>query len=388
MENFQLLIPTNLVCQRGIEREVASFIKPFSTRILIVIGGDFIKESEWYQYIVKSLQNENIVYCELEGINANPELLKVKEGIEVCKRYQLSFVLSIGGGSCIDTAKAIAAGAKFDGDPWRLFEGKATVQDALPVGTIMTIMSTGSEGSNGAVITNEQTREKLDIMSDVLRPVFCLMNPEITYSVPEHQVYCGIADMFSHVVERYFSPSDNVYVTDHLCIGLMKAIVEVAAILKEDFLNYDARANLMLASIYAHNNIVGVGRIQDWATHALGAPLSGIYNITHAETITVLMPQWATYVYQESIPRFIHFAEQVFSISNTPGSEREKALKGIEALAEFFKMLGMPLRLRDIGIVEEIDLTVVASQVISKGEIGGVKKLGYQDVLNIFNMAL
>ncbi|EED4924966.1 iron-containing alcohol dehydrogenase [Salmonella enterica subsp. arizonae] len=388
MEDFQLVTPTNLICNRDIESEIAHYIKPFSQRILIVSSGDFIVNSVWYRNILDSLKCAGILFKEFRDVQSNPLLSGVRQGINLCRQYQLDFVLSIGGGSVIDTAKAIAAGCKYIGDVWELFTGTIPVTEALPVGTIMTIMSTGSEGSNGAVITNEETQQKHDIMSDALRPVFCLMNPEITYSVPEHQVHCGIVDMFSHVTERYFSPSLDVYVTDHLCEGLMKGIIQAADILKRDFFNYNARANLMLASVYAHNNIVGAGRIQDWATHTLGAPLSGRYNIIHAETISVLLPHWASYVSPYAPARFVSFARNVFNITNEGETEYNIALKGIQALTGFFQQLNMPLKLSDLGITQIQDLREIAKQATYRGNTGGIKSLNYEELLSILTMAL
>lgn len=385
MENVQYYSPTEMVLNKQAHQQVGEMVKKYSEKVLIVLGGDFIKNSAWYSEVLESLKDCKVTYFELSGIQPNPNLIPVKMGISIVKENDIGFILAIGGGSAIDTAKSIAAGAKINGDVWNLFIGKEELNDALPVGTIMTIMSTGSEGSNGAVITNEETSEKFDVMSDKLRPVFCLMNPEITYSLPAHQVWAGITDIFSHVLERYLSPSTHTTLTDYLGEAVMKTIIAEVEVLKVDFKNYDARANLMLASIFAHNNLVGLDRAQEWSTHMIAAPLSSVYGITHADTISVIFPQWAKHVYKECPEPFKKLATNVFGMDE--GSTEELAKAGIEKVAEFFASMDMPSRLADLKIENDEKYQEMAEMALHFGEFGTIKKITKDDIIEIYRQS-
>lgn len=385
MENIQYYSPTELILNNQSHKQAGEFIKKYSSNVLIVLGGNFIKDSIWYSEVLSSLDDSGITYFELDDIQPNPNLLPVRKGIKVVNNNDIGFILSIGGGSAIDTAKTIAAGAKMEEDVWNLFTGESTLENALPVGTIMTIMSTGSEGSNGAVISNEATNEKLDVMSDKLRPVFCLMNPLITMSLPIHQVWAGITDMFSHVLERYLSPSTHTTLTDKLGEAIMKTIIHEAGVLENDFMNYEARANLMVASILAHNNLVGLDRSQEWTAHTIAAPLSGEYGITHADTISVILPQWAKYVYKESPEPFKKLAMNVFDVAE--GDDLSVAKLGIEKLTQFFASLTMPLTLSELQITNDEKFEKMSHASMYYGSLGNLKTLEREDVLNIYHNA-
>lgn len=294
MEDFQFKSPTNMVLQPSAELEAGNLVRAYTDKVLVVLGGDFVKETPWYPGLVSSLESEGVAVHELSGIQPNPTLEAVREGITKVKAEGIGLILSVGGGSAIDSAKAIAIGALLDEDIWSVYTKDVEVSDALPVGCVMTIASTGSEASNGSVISNAETGEKFDVMGDFIRPAFVLMDPTITFSAPRRQVVAGIVDMFSHTAERYFSRSTDVELTDRLGEAVMTAIIHNARILLDDFTNYNARADLMVASLLSHNGLTGIGRQQDWASHAVAAPLSGEYNAVHGETIAVIMPRWAS----------------------------------------------------------------------------------------------
>lgn len=388
MENFAYWSPTKYVLERGAEKKAGGMIAPMSAKALFVHAGEpFLYSSGLHGRIMDSLKEAGIEVFELPGVVPNPVLSLVRKGIDLCKQSGIGFVLAAGGGSVVDTAKAVALGALYDGDVWDFYCGKASPEASLPVGAVMTFPATGSEASNGSVITNEATGEKRDVMGDVVRPAFCLMNPELTYSLPSAHTAFGIADMFSHVTERYFSHSQNVELTDCLCEGAMRAILACGRKVMKDGKDYDARANLMWASIIAHNGILGTGRNQDWSTHMMGAPLSGAYNSVHGGTIAVLLPVWAEYVMDAAPERFAQFAEQVFGIPRDPDNLLETARQGIAGLKAYFKELGLPSSLRELGVTDQDKLPMLAGQACFGGTIGCVKGLSAEDIVKIYSKA-
>lgn len=386
VEDFQFMSPTNLVLKVGAEAEAGRMIRPYADRALIVLGGDFIKDSEWYPGVIASLTAAGVGYEELSGIQPNPTLEAVNAGIELVRTKGIGFILSIGGGSAIDTAKAIGLGAANDVKIWDVYTKAVEVDRSLPVGCIMTIPSSGSEASNGSVITNAETGEKFDVMGDFIRPVFALMNPEITYSAPRRQIFSGIVDMFSHSAERYYSQSTGVELTDRLCEAVMSAIITCADQLLEDFTNYDARANLMLASVLSHNGLTGIGRQQDWASHTVAAPLSGEYHCVHGETISVIMPNWAQYVSAEAPARLAQLGVRVFGAAPELPEARqaEAAIGGMRA---FFDRIGMPATLRDLGIDTDEKFESMAEQATRFWLPGNLKQLNRDDVVAIYQLA-
>lgn len=386
MEDFQFQSPTNLVLRVGAETEAGELIARYAKRALIVLGGDFIKTSEWYPGLIGSLEAAGVQYWELGGIQPNPTLEAIREGIKTVRANEIGFILSVGGGSAIDSAKAIALGAAIEQDVWEVYTKQVTPTTALPVGCVMTIPSTGSEASNGSVVNNAETGEKFDVMGDYIRPVFALMNPEITYTAPRRQIFAGVVDMFSHVAERYFSRSTNVEVTDRIGEGLMIAIMHDAKILLDDFTNYDARADLMLASLLAHNGLAGIGRQQDWASHAVGAPLSGEYNAVHGETISVIMPVWARYVADEAPERIAQLGVRVFG-ADPAASQDEQVDAAINGMRAFFDSIGMPASLADLGITDDSKFEQMAEQATHFYQPGNLKSLSRDDVLAIYRLA-
>lgn len=389
MENFIFQSPTKFILEEEAVQLVGQETANVSKNVLLIhYGDDFIRSSGLRDIVVDSLKKAGVQYEELTGITPNPSIEKVYDGVQICKEKNIGCLLALGGGSVIDTAKAIAIGAMYDGDAWDFFTGAAQVEKALPIGVVMTLSATGSEGSNGSVIS--KGTEKRDVMSDLIRPNFVIMSPELTQNTPMKQTVCGIADMFSHVTERYFSSSVNTEFTDRLCEGVMKSIIVNAKILLKDPSNYDARADLMWTSIIAHNGLLGTGRNQDWATHMIGAPLSGEYDAVHGETISVLLPVWALEVYDANIKRFAQFANRVFGIDYDFYDEHERhtAIEGIVALRGFFNQLGLPSTLKEIGITTDEKFEKMAKEACRYGSVGGLKVLYQSDVENIYRKAL
>lgn len=386
MESFQFASRTKLALGPAVEREIGENLRPYGDCVLVVPGGEAIRSADWYREILDSLSASGIHWIELCGVRGNPDIGPVREGAETARSHNVGAVLSVGGGSAVDTAKAVALGACYDGDVWDFFTKNVVPTRALPVACIMTIPSSGSEASNGAVISNDETSEKLDVIAEVLRPELVLMNPALTASVPRRHLMAGIVDMFSHITERYFSRSSGVEVTDRLAEGLMLAIMTEADRLLVDFENLDARANLMLASVLAHNGLVGMGRQQDWATHAIAAPLSGEFGCIHGETIAVILPHWARLVAAEHPERFAQLGGRVFGAASD-GTDAEAAAAAICGLSAFFSRLGMPAKLSDLGVGDVNRFESLAAQATRGGTIGNLKELSANDVCSIYKLA-
>lgn len=350
MENFMYYSPTRFIFGRGKEDEAGALIKAAGgTRVLIHYGGGSAVRSGLIDRISDSLKRAGLEIFLLGGVQANPKSGLVYEGVRICREENIDFILAAGGGSVIDSAKAIAMGACYDGDFWDFFSGKAQLTKILPVGTVLTIAASGSEGSDACVITQEETGLKRTFGGDLLRPVFSIMNPELTTTLPAYQTACGIVDMMSHIFERYFTNSENVEVTDRMCEGLLKAIIHEAKKVMKNPKNYDARANLMWAGTMAHNDICGVGRIQDWATHNMEHELSTHYNCAHGAGLAVLFPAWMKYVMHHDINRFAQLAVRVWGCEMDFQNPQKTAEEGVFALERFWKSLDMPSCLEDLG---------------------------------------
>jgi len=294
-------------------------------------------------------------------------------------------VLAVGGGSVVDCAKVIAAGVNYDKDPWDFFEGKAKIREALPVGVVLTLAATGSEMNVNAVISNDTTKEKKGIASNFLLPKFAVLDPTYTYTVPPFQTAAGIADIMSHVFEQYFSANHDAYLQDRMCEAVLKTCIYYGPVACSQPENYEARANLMWASTIGLNGILSVGKLTDWATHMIEHEVSALYDVTHGAGLAILTPHWMEYVLDEpALPKFAHYAHNVWGI--TGDNEKETALAGIERTRKFFQSLGLPTRLRDVG-VEEPSLELMAERAVAGGTLGRFKKLGKEDVLEILRRA-
>ena len=387
MENFIFKNETKIIFGKGTENDVGKEILRFGKKVLFHYGGGSIKKSGLYEKIMKSLKENGIFVFELGGVRPNPVVSLIREGIKICRENNIDFILAVGGGSVIDSSKAISMGVNYQGDVWDFFEGKAKLESSLPTGVILTIPAAGSESSVVTVITNENGLIKRGFHSSMLLPKFAILNPELTFTLPVFQVACGAADILAHTFERYFTQTKNVDLTDKLCEGLMKSVIKNSKIAISSLGNYNAMAELMWASTIAHNGILGTGRIEDWASHRLGHELSALYGITHGASLSVIFPAWMKYVYQYNIKRFAQFAERVFNINTDFGDEKWLAQRGIDELVYYFKELGLPTTLSELKIpFDKIEL--MAEKAVAKGPLGNFTKIHKEDAIKIYELAV
>ena len=388
MENFDFYAPTYFAFGKGKEKEVGALVKKFGgSKVLLHYGGGSIKTNGVYDAVVKSLNEADIPFVELGGVKPNPRSSLVYEGIELCRKEKVDFILAVGGGSAIDSAKAISIGVPYDGDFWDFYGTGKEIVKTLPVGTVLTIAAAGSEGSVGSVITNEEKGLKWSARGDAIRPKFSILNPEFTCTLPAYQTACGITDMMVHIFERYFTNTTEVEVTDRLCEGLLKAIINQAPVLMNNLTDYQARANIMWASTMAHNNILGVGRDQDWASHDIEHELSSLYDVAHGAGLAVIAPAWMKYVYKHDIKRFVNFAVNVWGVKENKENPEETAREGIAKLQEFLKSIGMPTSFAEIGAKEE-DIPYMAKNLFNRPRVGYFVTLSEEDAKEIYRLAL
>lgn len=388
MDNFNFYSPTEFVFGKDRENEVGKYVKKFGgTRVLVHFGSGSAVRSGLLDKVKKSLESENIFYTELGGVKPNPRDTLVYEGIEICRRDNIDFILSVGGGSCIDSAKAIAIGACYEGDFWDFYTDKAEIRACLPVGTVLTIAAAGSEGSGASVITQENTRLKRDAGSDLMRPKFSILNPLLTCTLPAYQTACGAADIMAHVFERYFTNTPEVEITDRLCEAVLLTMIKETprAIAEPD--NYDARANIMWAGTVAHNDIIGVGRSQDWNSHAIEHELSGMYDVAHGAGLAVIMPAWMEFVMHHNVMKFAQMAVRVFGCEMNFERPELTAKEGIRAFRSFLHSIGLPVNLKELGAKEEDIPALVKNQGLGKGKTGGFVNLSSADITEIYHIA-
>lgn len=390
MNDFNFCSPTYFAFGRGAEKRTGELCAANGAhRVLIVYGGGSAQRSGLLDRVKSCLENQSITFVELAGIKPNPTDDRVYEGIDICHKENADFILAVGGGSVIDTAKGIAAGAMYDGDFWDFYSGKATPVKALPVGVVLTIPAAGSEGSGNTVITKIDGLHKVSIRTEVLlRPKFAVMNPELTFTLPFFQTASGAADMMAHIMERYFTNTDGVEVTDRICEGTLTTIMNEVLKVKQNPEDYDARANLMWSGMIAHNGICGVGREEDWASHALEHELSALYDVTHGAGLSVIFPAWMTWMASHNPKKIAQFAVRVFGVESD-GSDEETALKGIGLLKDFFRSIELPVTMSELGI-DSPDIDLLVSKLIeNKGNvIGKYVKLTPQDCAEIYRLSL
>jgi alcohol dehydrogenase YqhD (iron-dependent ADH family) len=388
MDNFNFYSPTQFIFGRERENEAGKYVKRFGgKRILIHYGSGSVIKSGLLTRVKKSLTDAGIWFTELGGVVPNPRSGLVYKGVEICKSESIDFILAVGGGSVIDSAKAIALGAVYEGDFWDFFCGKQ-IENALPVATILTLTAAGSEGSMSAVITHENGMFKRGTNHDVLRPVFSILNPELTCTLPPYQTACGAVDMMAHVMERYFTNTKNVEITDRLAEGILLTIINEAPKAMNDPNNYDARANLMWAGMVAHNETCGVGRESDWSSHQLEHELSGLYDVAHGAGLAVMFPAWMKYVMHHDVMRFAQFAVRVWGCEMNFQSPDKTALKGIERYEQFVSSLGMPIRFAGLGAKAEDIPVLVKTLGLGNRTLGRFVKLTEEDCLKIFELAV
>lgn len=391
MNNFTFWSPTKFVFGRDTEALTGDLVKQFGgKKALIVYGGGSVVRSGLLDRVKKSLDDAGVIWEEMGGICPNPTDDRVYEGIELVRAHGIDFLLAVGGGSVIDTAKGIACGVPYEGDFWDFYCGKKIVEKAMPVGVVLTIPAAGSEGSGNSVITKKDGLIKLSLRTEsALRPRFAVMNPELTFTLPPYQTACGIVDMMAHIFERYFSNTPGCETTDRVAEGLLTEIIAEAHKIMDNPLDYDARANIMWSATLAHNGLCGTGRVEDWASHFIEHELSAIYDVAHGAGLAVVNPAWMTWVIRTNPSKVAQFAERVMGVKPEGRNEREIAEEGIARLKDFYRSIGMPVTLGELGIASpDIDRLVAKLHEHKGNPIGGYVKLTPADTEEIYKLML
>ena len=388
MNDFNYYTPTRYVFGRGVESQTGELTRWMGVdRVLLVYGMGSVVRSGLLDRVKASLDAVGIKYFELGGVLPNPTDDRVYEGIEMCRRENLTGLVAVGGGSAIDTAKAIACGVPYEGDFWDFYAGKKIVEEALPVGVVLTIPAAGSEGSGNSVITKLDGLHKISLRTEsALRPKFAVMNPELTFTLPPYQTASGIADMMAHIFERYFTNTPETEVTDRVAEGVLKAIITEAPRVMAEPENYDARANIMWCGTLAHNGICGTGRQEDWVSHFMEHELSAVYGVTHGAGLAVMTPAWMTFMATHNPSKGAQFARRVMDVVND--DDTQAALEGITRLRAFYASLGLPMTLGQLGI-ENPDFDLLVHKLHeNKGEvIGGYYRLSAVETRHIYELA-
>ena len=388
MLDFNFYSPTEFVFGKGRESECGELVRKYGgSKVLIHYGGGSAVKSGLIDRVKASLTKSGVGFAELGGVRPNPRDTLVYKGIELVKSEGIDFILAVGGGSTIDSAKAIAIGSVYDGDFWDFYSGKAGIEKALPVGTVLTIAAAGSEGSGNSVITKEDGMLKRGTGSDLIRPKFSVLDPALTQTLPAYQTACGATDIMAHVFERYFTNTKEVEITDRLCEAVLLTMVKETPRVIKDPDNYEARANIMWAGMVAHNNIVGVGRAQDWNSHGLEHELSGLYDVAHGAGLAVIMPAWMEYVHNHDVMRFCQMATRVFGCNMNYADPEATALEGIKAFRSFLHSIGMPINFTELGAKEEDIPTLIDKLGIGDGKRAGFMELDRNDVESIYKIA-
>jgi alcohol dehydrogenase YqhD (iron-dependent ADH family) len=386
MENFVFQNPTRIVFGRGTEEAVGRETAAMAKRVLLHYGGKSITASGLLDRVRARLKEAGVGFEELGGVVPNPRLSLVKEGIRLVRQHKLAGILAVGGGSVIDSAKAIAIGVPYAGDVWDFYTRKAEVKEMLPVGVVLTIPAAGSESSNGSVVTNEEGWYKRDAGAECMRPRFAVMDPLLTATLPAYQTACGAADIMAHVMERYFTRVKAVDLTDRLCEAVLRTIIRNVPIALARPDEYDARAEIMWAGTVAHNDLLSTGRIGDWATHSIEHEVSGIYDVAHGAGLAVLFPAWMTHVMPHDVDRFARFAARVFDAEHDYASPERTAREGVRRLQTFWKGIGLPSTLAETGVgVDRLD--EMARKATERGPLGNFVKLTTADVRAILELA-
>ncbi|MBO5572365.1 MAG: iron-containing alcohol dehydrogenase [Ruminococcus sp.] len=388
MDNFQFYSPTEFIFGKETEAQAGEMVKKYGgKKVLLHYGGKSAANSGLLDKVKEALEESKIEYVELGGVKPNPRDTLIYRGIDICRKEGVDFILSVGGGSCIDSSKAIALGVPYDGDFWDFYGSGKVVQKALPIGTILTIAAAGSEGSGASVVTKEDGWLKRDVSSDLLRPKFSILNPELTCSLPPYQTACGATDIMAHVFERYFTNTKEVEITDRLCEAVLMTMIKETPRVIADPGNYEARANIMWAGTVAHNDIVGVGRSQDWNSHAIEHELSALYDVAHGAGLAVIMPAWMEFVYKHDIMRFAQAAVRIWGCEMNFINPELTALEGIQCFRSFLSYIGMPINFEELGAREEDIPKLVEKMGIGNGRTGGFVQLSSNDIIEIYRIA-
>jgi hypothetical protein len=382
MLNFEYHIPTEIIFGKNQITKLSSRVDNYNN-ILFVWGGGSIKRIGVYDKVIEALSGKT--YHELSGIKPNPRLTSVKKGIEICRENNVDLILAAGGGSVLDCAKAIAAGVYYPGEVWDLFLRKAAIKKALPLGTVLTLAASASEINQSAVITNQETNQKLSVTSNLLRPNFSILDPTYTMTVPKNHTAAGIVDIMSHIFEHYFDPTKGAYLQDRLAEGLLKTCIHYGPLVLKNPTDYEARANIMWAGSFALGGLISYGKQGDFATHKIAHQVGAVYDLSHGICIAILLPNWMKYVMNEDMDKFVELARNIWGMSQNR-NKKEAANSGIQKTREFFCSLGMPMAFSEVNIDEE-KFEKIAEKAVYFGEIGSFKKLKKEDVLAILKLS-
>lgn len=387
MRDFNFYAPTQVVFGRESEERLPALVRHYGgTKVLVHYGGGSAERSGLLGKVRRLLSDDGIAFVELGGVVPNPLLSKVREGIDLCRREGVDFILAVGGGSVIDSSKAIAFGTVYDGDVWDFWEGTTTPERCLPVGTILTIPAAGSEMSNSCVITHDETLIKRGVGTDLFRCRFAIMNPERTFTLPPYQTAAGVTDIMMHTMERYFNPEQDMTITDNLAEALLRTVKAAAVEVLKNPDDYRQRAQIMWAGSLAHNDLMECGTMKDFATHRLEHELSSMFGVTHGAGLAALWPSWARYVMRDSrnVPRFVRFAVNVMGLSDDPADPRGTAELGVVAMEQFYRQIGMPTNIRELIGREVTDEEIAV--MVDKASRGGTITLGSLMVLEVTDM--
>lgn len=385
MKDFTFISPTKIYFGKDALQNLSTALQGYK-RVLLVYGQNSIKANGIYSKVIEQINKARVSFFELFGVRPNPEVSKVREGLEIVRKNHIDLVLAIGGGSVIDTAKAICAGYFYDGDPFDLNLHKVEPTKALPLGVVLTISASGSELSDSCVVMDDKTKIKQGFNSDVVRPTFAIMNPEFTYSVNRYQTGCGIVDIISHSLERYFTQSENLEVCDTLALAVIKDVVEAGKVVAQDPLNYDARAALMLLGAYSHNGLTSLGKQKQMPIHKMEHALSAYdIRIAHGAGLSILIPAWMEAAYKNDVNKFARFAKEIFGVKSK--NPEKAARKGIELLKQYFSSIGMPVTLKEVDIKKE-DIEPIVDLMTNNGALvvgqKSIKPLNKEDIVKMF----
>ena len=392
MRDFNYYAPTEVVFGAESEAQVATLVKKYGgSKVLLHYGGQSAIKSGLLDKVCRLLDSEGVTYVTLGGVVPNPRLSKVREGIDLCRAEGVDFILAVGGGSVIDSSKAIALGVPYDGDVWDFYMRGGTPERVLPIGVVLTIPAAGSEMSLGCVITNEDGGIKTGYSSNMFRPKFAIMNPERTFSLPPYQTAAGVTDIMMHTMERYFTHDDDMTLTTELAEALLRTMKDCVFAVLDNPEDYRNRAQIMWGGSLAHNGLTGCGVTEDWATHQLEHELSGMFDVTHGAGLSAVWPSWARYVYKENVSRFVRFAVNVMGVPNDFSDPEATALRGIAAMERFYHDIGMPITIPELigrkatdEEIKEMARKCTRDYTITKG---GLKVLKADDMVAIYNMA-
>lgn len=389
--NFDYYSPTKVVFGRGTEKRTGELIKEFGgSRVLIHYGGKSAVKSGLLDRIKEILDASGIAHVELGGVVPNPHLSLVYEGIELCRKEKIDFILAVGGGSVIDSSKAIGYGLANEGDVWELFRHEKEAKGCCPIGVVLTISAAGSETSDSCVITKEDENRKRAYGSNLSRPKFAIMNPELTMTLPDYQTQAGCADIMMHTMERYFTAGGNMELTDAIAEGLLRTVMKNAEILHSDPMNYDARAEIMWAGSLSHNALTGCGNDGgDFSSHMMEHEMGGMFDVTHGAGLTAIWPSWARYCMDSCLPRFVKYAVNVMGVEQS-GSDHEIAEEGVRRMEAFYHRIGMPVNMTELGIAPtDEQISEMAQETIKAagGSQGSARVLSAEDIIKIYHMA-